>query len=204
MMKNSQKTGFSLIEILIGSVLLIIVIFGITSLFQSQVGRKKAFEGKRDTEREVFAVVSHLMKLGRLSQTCSIPTASSVECDVNFSGAPGGTLTKVRLRQDGSRILYETFDGTWNSNITYVNMLEFQLCDDTSMSSGACPLDNIKINQVHTASLVAAKPTLPGRFFRFRIRGAQDVDALGMIQIESAFFVRNPTPYDDVAYKWIN
>ncbi|MBI1860686.1 MAG: hypothetical protein HYR96_07190 [Deltaproteobacteria bacterium] len=103
-------------------------------------------------------------------------------------------------------IMQEYINSQWVTQRTFQNIQSVLICDDAAMTSGNCAIQPKALNDQHAANLVAAapgKPTLAKRFYRIQITGVSPADDPGkLVQIQTAFYQRNPTSVSGLLYQW--
>jgi type II secretory pathway pseudopilin PulG len=222
-MKRRNKKGMTLIEVTIGSALTALLFFALASVLKLSFSIQKDRLKRNETESDISQLVNLMLKVGRLSQSCTKITSpnTALECTVDMTVPPSGVNTLVRFELISGSIYYKVdsnHDGSYASTETKLmseNITAFDICNDSDMSgvSPTCPLQPAKISIEHgtnqSGAVAAADRTPVNRFFRFRIKlFTQELDATGKAmaapisaEYQASFFSRNP-PIPNVAYQW--
>lgn len=111
----------------------------------------------------------------------------------------------------GKKFYYrENRGGAWATKRVYRHIANVEFCSDAHMSVDACPIQSNQITQRHLSNQANDVPpdhrTEQGKFFRFRITGlsqeSETLDQGRRIQVQGAFYLRNPTGVDELYFQW--
>ncbi len=209
-MQNSR--GFSLLEILITSVLMALVIGLVTFSFKSLMKTSDSTQNRAAVGANLTMTLRFIQKVGRASQLCrkaSVGGLDALDCDVDFSRPSDGTLEWIRFVVVGTNLEFQkdpNNDGNFTATRTtlqYPGVSEFTVCDDTNFSASTCDIEPTSISAFHTTYLLPGKAN---RFFRFRIKSIpisiEGQSSLVAVAQQGAFYRRNPTPFAPIVFQW--
>lgn len=153
---------------------------------------------------EMQAAYSHLVKMGRLAENCTKASATKLSCEGDIS-VPSGTFIPFEFEFQGTTLFYRVDRGSgMEVEANYTRIAGFTLCDDADMTAGTCTLTPTKMQTRHAENLVvdsADGPTLPNRFFRFKLSGLGLGKVAQNLGVQGAFYVRNPYPFSGIRFK---
>ena len=216
-----KNYGFTLIEIVVASVLAGLLILILGSAFRTLFRNQSVGDSKESATFPLMAAGEIIERVGRVSRQCKKmgPLGSgefALECQVDLTRPATNTLTWVRFIRNGTTLEYQRSDDPgatpelFTGPITVIQTFPsvedsqngFVLCDSTDMTpvSGVipCPLEPTEMSSVITnaASPIAEK----ARFIRYLLRGkgslmkttSGDTVVLTVNPVfQGAFFVRN-------------
>jgi len=158
-------------------------------------------------ETTVLQLHAHLLRSGRLAQTCGLLDDRTIQCSANFSGRAGGALSNFRFRFEGAlgvmgNAVYEEDDGTGNyvEKILYSNIAVLIFCDDTLMNAAGCGIQPPELSEAHRLALynnsgdpLKVWSTKPWSFFRFQVTGCTrpTCQAGKQLTLMGSFYLRN-------------
>lgn len=208
-----NQKGLSLLETVIAGSVLVLVLGLSLSMFRKARETGAASSQKREVTANVFLAVRAIQRVGRAAQMCRKTVvgggAAALDCLVDFGRPATGNLEWVRFTIAKGVLAYQKDkknDGKFTATsdkLTYPDVTGLEICDDTSMADGTCPLKPSAISAFHTNTIVAGKEN---RFFRYALTsipvslsGQKD---LVKVVHTGAFYRRNPTPFAPAVFQW--
>ncbi len=197
------KNGITLLETAVGALLLALVAMGITRGISGALKSESSLREKGKIELGLALAFEHIARTGRLAKHCEIEGEALVCDGARFNPAIGDGHAGGLLHLDFDR--WEAFPppqtpreptgSHWATKLTYENISALELCGDARV------LCRDRMSEIHDEFLFAhyghGSGDRRGRFFRFRLSAT----AVGKtIQLQSAFFVRYPTPFPGMTY----
>lgn len=217
-MKNHR--GVSILQVSIGLILSAAFIVFVMKVLPKTLKIAGGSAGQNETRADMANLLRQILQTGRLASTCqkvttSGPDSVALECKVDFSNPPTGTLSDVRFYWEaGSPFLkYQTKSGgTWNDTLSFgskaVPISSFILCAGPEM--GTVPTCAIKptamsanFGALQNVNQGKAPPVdYSNRFFRFQITSKIPGSDAPAYSLQSGFFVRNPIDGSGLTYQW--
>lgn len=187
---SRNRSGFSLIEVLMAAALGCVALFIFSSFFSltSKIDRRS--EMRNRVHLATAAAMQTLKRVGRSSQRCTkvVGPPVSIECDGDWgSGVAKQRFEVLTVGDDSSLVHQELRSGVWETLREYDGVTQMEVCNDADMIAGTCTIPKPPPVTFDPAS---------DRFFRVRLSAAlaDDAGADPSVRYQSAFFTRNADP----------
>ncbi len=172
--------------------------------YRSLLNTKDNGVGMRNEELTLFVAANDILHVGRLARKCvKEPVTHECEvalgCEIDLDIPPRGKLSTVRFCFNGHKLSVLTqLNGISKVLREHAPLSLFDLCDDSEIVHSQCSHFNGGQERTIDSLIEKYSKNMRGRFFRFRlsVRRQKRVSTL-----QSAFFVRNPSPYSGTLYQ---
>lgn len=201
-LKAKKVLGFSILEVMVSLAILALVLAGGVQTYRVTLGSNNRLSESTSLRQVLYRAMEHILQVGRLSGTTDgtcIKGLNLLDCFIDFTVPRRGVTSQVRFLLAPEGLLYQQWDGTtFATKITYEGITGFIVCDDSDMSTNACPLEPKKMSQAYGASTVVNR-----RFYRVQLTAAVLPEKKHLSKLQSAFFVRNPG-FNNLSYEWVS
>jgi len=198
----------TLLELVIGIVLLAIVMLGISGAVAFFFERREATISRAEVDMDLVRLSHEIWRVGTLARTCRLQdSGKTLECVITFGG-PTDPLTTVRFIPVGKTVEYQQRDpgsNAWSLKRRFPQIDSFTICGDLELA-GSCPIEPELLSTKHQEFIAGRE----NRFFRYEIvaLGNQKTSQNYQPRTRGAFYVRHaPLGGTDVGgtvfYKWI-
>lgn len=189
-----NERGFTLTEVSVAALLSGLNLLVLTSglVFSSKFSSLTS-ENTNQAENLVVAE-RFIRRVGRVATACkkeTVATIVALDCDVDKNSPPNGVLTKIRFIVGSHGLLHQEWDEnlkTFKDKQKYSGISELIVCDSNDLKAGTCKIPGGE------NELAKNSP----RYFRYQLKSATS-----SLEVRSAFFVRNPSPFGaGISFEW--
>lgn len=197
---HSHNKGFSLLSTLVSLVLLGLLALVGTRLSKNVFRSQNRMVESSEASSNLSAALIHLLKVGRLSEACSNPSLSELQCDINYDPSAGVPPKTVRFVVRNSSLVYEEkVDATtWATRTSYPGIQSLDVCSKTEILGTTCA-----IKAKAPGQLAAQFSPTADRYFLIKLKAtpSKGTEAFAP-ELQSAFYVRHPFSVAGLRYQW--
>lgn len=188
-----KTSGMTLIEILLVSFLGGIIAVLSAYCINLTIRQYRENDALSQRSLEVASALQFILRIGRTANSCQVPSAGTLECEIDRERPAQGNISQYRFIVGGTGLEVYTYDNVnsaWVLHRTFLDITGFNACDGTLMNSG-CTIQPPGLNTFGANR---------NRYFRVWLSQVSEEQTR---ELTSAFFIRNPTPFgNEVVYQW--